>query len=278
MGNILVPALIMGFLGLGFGLALAWLAKKMAVAENPLTQKVAEILPGGNCGACGYPGCLGLAEKIASREAPVNACPVGGPKVWRALSELLGNTGELDFTVRKAVLLCQGGKGVAREVASYQGVEDCRAAKLLGSAFKLCRFGCLGLGNCERICPFSAIRMDRERRLPIIDPAKCTGCGKCVAECPQGVLALLPYEERVLSACNSLDPGKMVRQACSRGCIKCQLCVKSCPEKAITLEKERIVIDAEKCTLCGLCIEKCPTQCLVRVFQRSAVAQNVEVK
>jgi ferredoxin len=91
-------------------------------------------------------------------------------------------------------------------------------------------------------------------------------------------LALLPYEERVLSACNSLDPGKLVRQACSRGCIKCQLCVKSCPEKAITLEKERIVIDAEKCTLCGLCIEKCPTQCLVRVFQRSAVAQNVEVK
>lgn len=275
MGNILVPALIMGLLGLGFGLALAWLAKKMAVEENPLVQKVAEILPGANCGACGYPGCSGLAEKIASQEAPVNACPVGGPWMWQKLSRLLGNSEELDFKVKKAILLCQGGKGVGKEVALYEGIMDCRAAKLLGNSPKLCRFGCLGLGSCERICPFSAIRMDRETGLPQINLEKCTGCGKCVAECPQGVLALFPYVERILSACMSKDPGKTVRQACSRGCIKCQLCVKVCPEKAITLENERIHVDEEKCTLCGLCIEKCPTQCLIRVFQKSPVEETV---
>ncbi|MGC8777784.1 MAG: RnfABCDGE type electron transport complex subunit B [Candidatus Caldatribacteriaceae bacterium] len=275
MGNIVVPAIIMGLLGLLFGLALAWLAKKMAVEENPLVQRVAEILPGGNCGACGYPGCSVLAEKIASREAPVNACPVGGPRVWQELSRLLGNSGELDFQVKKAVLLCQGGKGVGKESAHYQGLRDCRAVKLLGNSPQLCRFGCLGLGNCERVCPFSAIRMDEATGLPRIDREKCTGCGKCVAECPQGVLALFPSTERVLSACVSKDPGKLVRQACSRGCIKCQLCVKVCPEKAITLVEERIRIDEGKCTLCGLCIEKCPTQCLVRVFQKSAVGETV---
>lgn len=274
MGSILVPALIMGSLGLGFGLALAWLAKRMAVEENPLVQKINEVLPGANCGACGYPGCFGLAEKIASREAPVNACPAGGPRVWQTLLQLLGGSQELDFEVKKAVLLCQGGKGVGKEVATYRGVEDCRAAKLLGNLSKMCRFGCLGLGSCARICPFSAIRMDQETGLPRIDPQKCTACGKCVTECPQGVLALFPYTEQVLSLCCSKDPGRLVRQACSRGCIKCQLCVKTCPEKAITLEKERIVIDREKCTLCGLCIEKCPAQCLVRVFQGSPVAKK----
>ncbi|MEN3186319.1 MAG: RnfABCDGE type electron transport complex subunit B [Atribacterota bacterium] len=275
MGSIVLPAIIMGFLGLGFGLALAWLAKKMAVAENPLVQKVTEILPGGNCGACGYPGCSGLAEKIASGEVPVNACPVGGLRVWQELSRLLGSSETLDFKVKKAVLLCQGGKGIAKASALYEGVKDCRAVKLLGHSPKLCRFGCLGLGNCERICPFSAIQMDDKTGLPQINPERCTGCGKCVAECPQKVLALFPYGEQVLSACISRDPGKIVRQNCSRGCIKCQLCVKVCPEKAITLENERIQIDREKCTLCGLCIERCPTQCLVRVFQETSVPEKI---
>ncbi|MGQ9472620.1 MAG: RnfABCDGE type electron transport complex subunit B [Candidatus Caldatribacteriaceae bacterium] len=274
MGNIVVPALIMGLLGLGFGLSLAWLAKKMAVAENPLVQKVAEILPGANCGACGYPGCAGLAEKIVSGEALVNACPVGEIRVWQEIARILGNSEKLHFETKKAVLLCQGGKGIASEISRYHGVQDCKAVALLGNVPRICRFGCLGFGNCERVCPFSAIRMDSETGLPQIMVAKCTGCGKCVAECPRKVLALVPYKELVLCTCTSKDPGKVVRQACSRGCIKCQICVRTCPEKAITLEGERIQIDPEKCTLCGLCIEKCPTQCLVRFFQQSPVSQE----
>ncbi len=282
MEDIFLPAIIMGILGLGFGLTLAWLAKKFAVEENPLVQKILDLLPGANCGACGYPGCVGLAEKIATQEAPMNACPVGGPKTWAEIARLLGNHEEFRFESKKAVLVCQGGKGVAQEIASYRGVKNCRAYKLLGVSARVCRYGCIGLGTCEEVCPFSAITMDRESGLPVISPEKCTGCGKCVTECPQGVLVLVPDREQVLVACVSKESGKVVRQACLRGCIKCQLCVKTCPEKAIRFEKEIIHIDQEKCTLCGLCVEKCPTHCLVRIFEESSVSPvseaQVEVK
>jgi len=76
--NILIPTVLVGALGLAFGLMLSWFAKKFAVPVNPLVQEVERVLPGANCGACGFPGCSGLAEKIASGEAPVNACPGWG--------------------------------------------------------------------------------------------------------------------------------------------------------------------------------------------------------
>lgn len=270
--EILIPTLLVGILGLAFGLMLAFLARKFAVPVNPLVQEVERVLPGANCGACGFPGCSGLAEKIASGEAPVNTCPVGGPRVWAELSRLLGQEGGT-WEARRALLLCQGGKGVAQVVAEYGGIPDCRAAHLLPASFKGCRFGCLGFGNCIRVCPFGAITMDSTTGLPVIDWEKCTGCGKCVTECPRGIIALVPKKDQVTVACVSLDGAREVRKLCSRGCIKCQLCVRTCPEGAITFENGRIVISREKCTLCGLCVEKCPTHCIIRVGERLALLE-----
>ncbi len=270
--DILVPTLLVGALGLAFGLMLAFFAKKFAVSVNPLVQEVERILPGANCGACGFPGCSGLAEKIASGEAPVNACPVGGPRIWAELSKLLGQESG-SWEARRALLLCQGGKGTAQVAAEYEGVADCKASHILPTSFKGCRFGCLGLGNCVRICPFGAITMDRETGLPVIDWEACTGCGKCVAECPRGIIALVPKKEQVTVACVSPDGPREVRKLCSRGCIKCQLCVRTCPEGAITFENGRIVISREKCTLCGLCMEKCPTHCIIRIGKKMALLE-----
>ncbi|MCX7730214.1 MAG: RnfABCDGE type electron transport complex subunit B, partial [Candidatus Caldatribacterium sp.] len=189
--SILIPTILVGALGLAFGFMLAFFAKKFAVPANPLVQEIEQVLPGANCGACGFPGCSALAEKIASGEAPVNACPVGGPRIWLELARLLGQ--EIGpWEAKRALLLCQGGKGTAQIVATYEGVFDCRAANLLPASFKGCRFGCLSLGNCVRVCPFDAIHMDVEKELPVIDWEKCTGCGKCVAECPRKILTLVP--------------------------------------------------------------------------------------
>ena len=270
--NILIPTVLVGALGLAFGLMLSWFAKKFAVPVNPLVQEVERVLPGANCGACGFPGCSGLAEKIASGEAPVNACPVGGPKAWAELSRLLGQESS-SWEVKRAVVLCQGGKGVAQVTAEYSGVASCKAANLLPGSFKGCRFGCLSLGDCVRVCPFSAIHIDPESGLPVVNWEKCTGCGKCVAECPRKILTLVPRKEQVTVACVSFDSAREVRKACARGCIKCQVCVRTCPEGAITFENGRIVISREKCTLCGLCIEKCPTHCIIRVGKTAALLE-----
>jgi len=38
--------------------------------------------------------------------------------------------------------------------------------------------------SCQFACPERAIRADRQGR-PAIDPAPCTGCGQCLAPCPE---------------------------------------------------------------------------------------------
>ncbi len=263
--DILMPTVLIGVLSLIFGVMLAWFSQKFAVEVNPLVQKAEEILPGANCGACGFPGCSNLAEKIVAGEAPPDACPAGGPKVWAELSALVGKEVDSHREAQKAVLLCQGAREVAGEVAAYQGLKDCKAAHLLGNSFKSCRYGCLGFGNCVRVCPFEAMIMDEEKGLPIIIEDKCTGCGKCVEECPRSIITLLPAREQVVEACVSLASPRETRQSCKKGCIKCSICVKSCPEGAIILEGGRIKIDRDKCNLCGVCIEKCPTKCLIWV-------------
>ena len=272
--NILMPTILIGVLSLVFGVMLAWFSQKFAVEVNPLVQKIEEILPGANCGACGFPGCSTLAEKIAIGETPPDACPVGGPKVWTELSALVGKEVDSHREAQKAVLLCQGAREVAGEVAIYQGLKDCKAAQLLGNSFKGCRYGCLGFGNCVRICPFEAMTMDEEKGLPIIIEDKCTGCGKCVEECPRSLIALFPAREQVVEVCVSLASPRETRQSCKKGCIKCSICVKSCPEGAMTLEGGRIKIDQEKCNLCGVCIEKCPTKCLVWVGKKSVLEEK----
>ncbi|MCL6615139.1 MAG: ferredoxin, partial [Firmicutes bacterium] len=64
MHSVLVSLLLLGGLGALFGLLLAFAAKKFAVESDPRIDEIERILPGANCGACGYPGCRGAAEAI----------------------------------------------------------------------------------------------------------------------------------------------------------------------------------------------------------------------
>ena len=75
--NIIVPMLVFAAIGGLFGALLGWLSKVFAVQIDERIEKVTEMLPGYNCGACGYPGCSGLAEKIVSGEADVILCKPG---------------------------------------------------------------------------------------------------------------------------------------------------------------------------------------------------------
>ena len=78
MNGIMIAALVVGVIGLLIGIVLGVASEKFKVEVDENEEKIRALLPGNNCGACGFPGCDGLAAAIAKKQAPVNQCPVGG--------------------------------------------------------------------------------------------------------------------------------------------------------------------------------------------------------
>jgi Na+-translocating ferredoxin:NAD+ oxidoreductase RNF subunit RnfB len=258
----LIAIVSLGTLGLLFGGALAFASKKFAVEVDPRVEMVAEALPGANCGACGYPGCNKFAEEVVAGNAPLGGCPPGGSKTTGRIAEILGQVVPEAADRLVAQLVCLGDCNVAREKFIYHGIPDCKAAMMFNEGNKACRFGCLGLGTCARVCPFDAITMS-EHGLPIIDIDKCTGCIKCKNVCPKQVLDMINARTFHYVHCKSTDRGKQVREVCDRGCIGCGICVKNCPEKAIRLESNLAIIDSYICINCGKCVEVCPRDTII---------------
>lgn len=252
---------ILGGFGLLFGGGLAYASKKFAVEVDPRAEELLALLPGANCGACGYPGCSGYVDAVL-RGASLSLCPVGGAPLAEKLSTFMGVASDTSGVRQVATVYCGGGKAECGTRFQYTGVQTCQAAQAVGGGDKLCSYGCLGYGDCFRVCQFDAISMD-ENGLPVIDEARCTGCKQCVLACPRHIIDMRPETALVQVRCLSEAKGKDVRAICSTGCIGCSLCVKACPFDAIHVENNLASIDYSKCRNCGLCVPKCPTQTIV---------------
>lgn len=262
MNTILISGLVA--LGVAFvlGLLLGIFKKVFYVKVDPKVTAVREVLPGANCGACGYPGCDGFAAAVASGKAPINGCTVGAAEVAGKVAAIMGVSA--DATVKNtAHLLCQGAWTVCKPKGSYIGVKTCVAAKVSINGTKECDWGCIGYGDCVRACPFHAITQTADG-LVKIDPKKCTGCGICVGQCPQHVLRLFPENTKgALALCNCRNPRKpAIMKNCKRGCIKCGKCERACTHNALHLVNGIPEIDYALCTSCNDCVEACPTKVL----------------
>ncbi len=253
--EILIPILTLGFLGLVFGVGLAIASKRFMVQVDPRLEKIHGLLPGANCGVCGGAGCFGFAEFILSGKAKIDACRVANDAAKEKIAEVLGRK-LIKGAKSTAVLHCNGGTKV-KDRFIYQGIEDCVAANLVLGGQKECVFGCLGFGDCVKVCPFGAITMSVEK-LPVIVANKCKACNKCVQICPKKLFSLLPLAQNVYVACSSYDLGKDTKAVCPVGCIACKLCEKACPVDAIHVLDNLAVIDYNKCTSCGECVKACP--------------------
>ncbi|MBQ8803730.1 MAG: RnfABCDGE type electron transport complex subunit B [Tyzzerella sp.] len=259
--GIILAAVIVGGVGLFIGVFLGFSGKAFAVEVDEREEAIVGVLPGNNCGGCGYAGCSGLAAAIVAGEAEVSGCPVGGAPVAAKIAEIMGQ--EAGETIRKtAFVKCGGTCEKAGKDYEYTGVEDCRVmAFVQNGGPKSCNYGCMGYGSCVKVCPFDAIHV--VDGVAVVDKEACKACGKCVAACPKNLIELVPYEQKHLVQCSSQDKGKDVMSVCKVGCIGCKMCQKVCPSEAITVENNIAHIDPEKCTNCGLCAEKCPKKIIL---------------
>jgi len=255
----LAAILSLGCIGLIAAVALGVAAKKFAVEVDPRELAALEVLPGANCGACGFPGCAGYAKALVSGTVDLNQCPPGGADVVAKLARILGV--EATAAAREiAVVLCQGDNKKARLKFKYLGLEDCNAAQRIAGGPKACPGGCLGLGSCQRACPFGAIEMTAEG-LAVISREKCTGCRKCIAVCPRNVIRMTPYEASIHVMCNSHDKGAVVRKYCQIGCIGCHICHKTVPD-AYTVDNFLATVVYGQDAEAFEAIAKCPTRCI----------------
>lgn len=245
-------------LGLLIGLALGLASKKLDVPVDEKEAEVRDLLPGVNCGACGYAGCDACAKAIAIGEAGADVCPVASSDIHVEIANLMGSSVETsERTV--AYVNCAGSCDKSKTNSKYYGPKDCKlAAGIGGNGSKACSYGCMGFGSCVKVCSFDAIHVIDG--IAVVDKDKCTACGMCVAECPVNIIDMVPKKSRTLVTCSSFDKGRDVKKVCSVGCIGCRLCVRACEYDAIHVNDNLAKIDYDKCTNCGACVKVCPVK------------------
>lgn len=253
LNSILYPMMALSLMGLLFGILLAFASKIFAVNTDERLSRILEVLPGANCGGCGYAGCSNLASEVVAGKAPVNACPVGGEKIAQQIAEIMGVKAEKQVRMT-AYVKCSGGNTTKRKF-NYKGMEDCLAAIKISGGPIQCGSGCLGFGTCVKACQFGAIEV--KNGIAVVDADKCTSCKKCLAACPKHIISLVPYEAGTHVLCSSEEKGSSVRNFCQTGCIGCRICERKCPAGAITVRNNLARIDYEICTGCGICAEAC---------------------
>ncbi len=258
-------AIAVGFM-LGLGLILASVLvianKRLFVYEDPRIDEVEGLLPSANCGACGSPGCRPFAEGLIEGTCEPAQCTVNSKDMNKIIADYLGvDMGAADKRVAR--LACAGGKHVAYIRASYDGLNSCRAAALVSGGGKGCSWGCLGMGDCEVVCEFDAISMNKYG-LPVVDEEKCTACGDCVDVCPKDLFELHSMSRQLFVACKNLEKGDEAEAECEVICTACERCAVDSPEGLIEIKQNLAVIDYSKNSLSSkVAIERCPTGAIV---------------
>ena len=271
MNFILIAVAVLGGIALVSAVVLYVCSKKFAVYEDPRLGQVTALLPGANCGGCGYPGCSGMASALVKGADAGSLdglyCPVGGAEVMGLVADLLGMA-VANTEPKVAVVRCNGTCELRPRIAEYSGLRTCTAMNSCGAGETGCGYGCLGCGDCVSACSFGAIKINDETGLPEVDEDKCTACGACVNACPRHIIELRKRgvkNRRVYVRCVNKDKGAAAMKACKAACIGCGKCEKECKFGAITIQGNLSYIDPDKCRLCRKCVEVCPTHAIVAI-------------
>ncbi len=255
LNEILYPALAIGAIGLFFGAVLAFASIIFKVEKDERIEKIAEILPGANCGGCGYAGCAAFAQAIVENGARITKCNLMTEEKSKQIAAIMGV--EAGKVIKKiAIVGCSGSCDKCSDKCEIYGIDDCYTASQLGTGPKNCEFGCMGLGSCVKVCTEDAISI--VNGIAVVDDEKCVGCGKCASTCPKNLIQIIPDKRTAIVKCASKDKGPVVKNYCSAGCIGCKLCEKKCPKEAIIVTDNLAKVNYDLCVGCGLCASACP--------------------
>jgi Na+-translocating ferredoxin:NAD+ oxidoreductase RNF subunit RnfB len=284
MNYILSAVLVLGLIALLAAVLLYAVSKKFAVKTDPRVGEVTSLLPGANCGGCGFAGCANMAEALVkgADNGTIEGlrCPVGGDAVMAQVAQHLG----MEATKSEpmiAVVRCNGTCEHRPRIVEYDGLQTCAAVNASGRGETACGYGCLGCGDCTRACQFDAIHMNPETGLPEVDEDKCTACGACAKACPRHIIELRkkgPRGMRIYVQCVNKDKGAVARKGCEVACIGCGKCQRTCQFDAITLENNLSYIDYNKCRLCTKCVSECPTGAIIQVGGRKIAKKAAVVE
>ena len=250
---------------------LGWASRKFYVEVDPRVTAIMEALPGANCGGCGFVGCSDYAEAVVGDGAPVNKCPVGGESCAGEVAGIMGVelTDTLPF---RPIIHCGAHTEQKLLRHEYLGEKTCAAANLV-SGVQGCTYGCLGLGDCTRVCNYDALHV--VDGLATVDYDKCVGCGACAKICPRNIITITPFKyQRVMAiACSNKDFGKAVKEVCKVGCIGCKACAKACSLFQIEDNLSSINYDLycqDYTEELQKAIEKCPQKKIILVGKPTA--------
>jgi electron transport complex protein RnfB len=150
------------------GLVLGWLlglaSRYLAVEGNAVAEKVEALLPGSQCGQCGFPGCSPAAEALASGRAPVTLCLPGGRALAEELASLLGVSVDLSALEDKEPVIAHIHENL-----------------------------CVGCTKCFKRCPTDAI-IGGPKMIHAVFADACMGCGQCFEVCPTECIEMRPLE------------------------------------------------------------------------------------
>lgn len=266
--NLFLPILFFLVLGVAAGVVLTAASRVFTVKTDEKVDAIMALLPGANCGGCGFTGCEGYAKALAAGTVPATACKPGGNDTALKLSEILGV--EVSASVPSSARVACGGCTTGTKLI-FDGTQSCAAAMRYYAGSSFCEYGCLGYGDCAAVCPGGGI--DMSQGFAVVNADKCTSCGLCVKTCPKHLITVSPLVTGSgknippvgllpLVNCNSADFGKAVKDVCAHGCIGCGMCAKKCPSDAIKMEGKLARIIPDKCTACGTCVSVCPTKAI----------------
>ncbi len=278
MEAVFITIAVLAVLGCVAAVILYFVSQKFKVYEDPKIGEVEEVLPGANCGGCGFAGCHAMAEALAKADdLSTLSCPVGGSAVMSQVAAILGKS-VAESAPKLAVVRCSGctvGENANRQkTLNYDGAKSCAIASTHFAGDTACSYGCLGLGDCVKVCQFDAIKVNPETGIAEVDEAKCFACGACAKACPKQIIEIRDkgrvvkdQARRVWVSCVNKDKGAVAMKACKSSCIGCGKCAKVCKFEAITVDGNVAHIDNEKCKACGMCINECPKKAILATFE-----------
>ncbi len=225
MDKFLSAGLTLLALGTVFSIILLVASIKLRVEVDPKIEAVQSVLPGIDCGACGYAGCASYAKAVVADPALIGKCAPGGPDTSGKIAAVLNLEVSSGGAARRPIVHCRAHTGDKEFYAEYTGIPSCTAANAVTNV-QSCRFGCLGYGDCVASCKFDALHIIDG--LATVDYEKCTGCSACAKACPRDLIEMVPFthDPMITVACSSQESGKDTRGMCKVGCIGCKMCTR----------------------------------------------------